>query len=90
MLWRKERRLLFPCRAPVPAGRLSYLYLGASEQTLANLRSESVQRPLSQAADRIAERLRLGRPVGLASCAHFLLAEIHRPRRSPWTPVNVV
>jgi len=84
------RNRLFPCRAPVPAGRLSHLYLGAIEQTLANLRSEPVQRPLSQAADRIAERLRLGRPVGLASCAHFLLAEIHRPRRSPWTPVNVV
>ncbi len=87
---KEGRNRLFPCRAPIPTGQLSRRFLRAVEHALAHVRSDAVQHPMSLAADRIAGRLRAGKTVGIASCAHYLLAEIHRTHHTPWKPINVV
>lgn len=86
----KDRRQLFPCSTPIPAGELAGKYFQAVAQVVSEVGGTQPQGQIRAAAEIISTHVAAGGKVGLASCDHILMSEITLNGKAPWTPFNVV
>jgi len=74
----------------IKAGELGAIYLRRIDALLEKIGGEWTQNQINRAADIISKQLKEGKTVGIATCTHFLMAEIFDNRRTAMKPFNVV
>jgi len=74
---------LYPCDTPVPAGKLSTIYLKAIDKELADLESSASRKQIAQAAKFAVEHLNAGHAVWSISPTHILNGEVAWNLKSP-------
>ncbi len=77
-------------RTAIPQGTLATLYLAAVDQLLVKLGNLDTQRQIEAASAVIAKEIKDGHSVIVASCTHFLMAEVFLDLKSPMKPLHVV
>ena len=86
-----EGRLeLADCTTAIPAGQLAGSYLKRVDALCKTLAGKKIQGQLRTATDAMAAQLAAGGKVHVATCEHFLMAEIFLNNKSPMHPFNVV
>lgn len=84
------RPALYDMQTPITAGRLSDSYLWSLKKVLEETGDAQTRGQIAKAADILAGHMNHTGKVVVATCTHFLLADIHRHNRSPWKPINAV
>jgi uncharacterized phosphosugar-binding protein len=79
------------CGTPIPAGRLSHLYLERIERLIADLKSRHIQDQVRTAADVVAGRMKAGGTVGLSGVGHVTIFELlEKDMKAPWKKFQAV
>jgi len=84
------RAFLGETKKPVAAGVLAGIYLSRVDELLKQLGGKETQAQINRAVDVIAQSLKDGKAVGVATCTHFLMSEIFENRKTPLKPFNTV
>lgn len=72
------------CDEPIEAEESAETYLSRIEQLVEELRSQTTQSQIADAADAIVERIDAGETVGLTGVGHIILHEADVDNRSPF------
>lgn len=79
------------CGTPIPAGRLSELYLKRVQQLIVDLRSRERQEQIDRAADIVAARMKAGGTVGVSTVGHVTIFELlEKDMKAPWKKFQAV
>jgi uncharacterized phosphosugar-binding protein len=79
------------CGTPIPAGRLSELYLKRVQQLIVDLRSRERQEQIQRAADIVASRMKAGGTVGVSTVGHVTIFELlEKDMKAPWKRFQAV
>jgi hypothetical protein len=87
---KEGRFFLGNTRTSIAQGNLATLYLASVDQLLVKLANPETQRQVEAASVAIAKEIKDGHSVIVASCTHFLMAEVFLDRKSPMKPLHVV
>ena len=85
-----DRRKLHPCDQSIKKLALSRQYLERVRGLLGDLSGGNTREQIRNAADLIAEQIRAGKTVSMATCCHILMYEMTQNRLTPIQPFNVV